>query len=267
MNNNTLLVIVLPGDDVTQHVKEQEASQPPRQTYLGMGLRYDQSSGKILATYAGYLECLTAKDAVTFFVRRNGKRYHPYVGDRVVGIVEERVHNDCGGDVYRVHIGGPHPALLNNLHFDGSTKRNKPQLSPGMLVYARVDRLSGCEDPKLSCQLGPNDGGIPRKDWMTNEAIYGELRGGTAVHIPLALARQLLDPDNATLAELKKSIVFELCIGVNGWLWIHSTRPEYTILIQNAILNSQVMTEPQSRSMVRSLIETVNRNLEDAEND
>ena len=102
---------------------------------------------------------------------------------------------------------------------------------------------------------------------MTNEGTYGELKGGTAAKISLGLARELLDPNNLVLRELSKSIAFEVCIGVNGWLWVHSTRPEYTILIQNAIMNSQVLTEAQVRSMVKSLVQTVNRQIEDMDED
>jgi exosome complex component RRP40 len=125
-------------------------------------------------------------------------------------------------------------------------------------------------DPTLSCQLGPNDAGLnlPRKDWMTNEGTYGELKGGTSQKIPLGLARELLDPRNVVLHELSKSqIPFEVCVGVNGYLWVHSPRPAYTILIQNAILNSQVLTEGQVRGMVKSLVETVNRQIRQAEED
>jgi hypothetical protein len=47
--------------------------------------------------------------------------------------------------------------------------------------------------------------------------------------------------------------------------WVHSPRPEYTILIQNAILNSQVLTEAQVRGMVKALVETVNRQIKEVD--
>ena len=152
-----------------------------------------------------------------------------------------------------------HPALLSNLEFEGSTKRNRPYLKPGAVVYARV--TSTVLDPILSCKLGPKDVGIvSRKDWMTNEGLYGELKGGTLQKIPLGLARELLSPHSVVLAELSK-LPFEVCIGVNGYLWIHSEHPSYTILVSNAIVNSQVLTEEQTRGMVRSLIKTVNQQM------
>jgi len=104
---------------------------------------------------------------------------------------------------------------------------------------------------------------------MTNEGVYGELQGGTLCRIPIGLARELLHPANVVLTELGKAaarktsqLAFEIAIGVNGYLWIHSARPEYTILIQNAILNSQVLTEEQVRGMVQSLLYAVEKKLQ-----
>jgi exosome complex component RRP40 len=186
------------------------------------------------------------------------------VEDRVVGIVQDRVGSDgtTGGDWYRVDIGAAHLALLNNLSFEGATKRNKPHLQTGQLLYARVMDV-GILDPMLSCIPGPHDAGMPRKDWMTNEGCYGELRGGTCCKISTGLAHELLHPDNTVLAELAQSkLAFEVAIGVNGYLWIHSPLPEYTILVQNAIRNSEVLTEEQVRAMVKTLVYTVEKKLQ-----
>ncbi len=254
------LSIVLPGDDVTQMIR-QTTKKPPK---LGAGLRTDDNETiRVLATCAGRLE----QRSNTYYVKQNIQRYRPLQEDRVIGIVEDRVASDgSGGDIYRVNIGGPHPALLSNLSFEGATKRNKPNLVPGMLVYARIESTPPSMDCTLTCTLGTHDAGVPRKDWMTNEGTYGVLTGGTCQKIPLGLARELLYPNNLVLQELSnKSIAFEVCIGVNGFLWVHSSRSEYTILIQNAILNSQVLTETQVRGMVKSLVDTVNRQIRDEE--
>jgi len=258
------LSIVLPGDDVTDKILTTTAKKSSPK--LGTGLRCEIDSNdeneRFFATCAGRLE----HRSNTYYVKQNIQRYRPLQEDRVIGIVEDRVASDgTGGDIYRVNIGGPHPALLNNLSFEGATKRNKPNFSSGSLVYARIETMPPSMDPTISCQLGPHDAGIPRKDWMTNEGTYGELKGGTCRKIPLGLARELLYPRNLVLYELSKSIAFELCIGVNGFLWVHSSRPEYTILILNAIMNSQVLTEAQVRGMVKSLVDTVNRQIEDDE--
>jgi exosome complex component RRP40 len=275
---NNSLIVVLPGDDVTDKILK--SSNPDasnsnsmvsknKKPKLGAGLRVDEND-RVKATTAGRL-CMRPSNN-TYFVKQNLRRYRPMGEDRVICVVEDRVASDgSGGDIYRVNIGGPHPGLLSNLSFEGATKRNKPQLKSGLLLYCRVDStlLRASSDPTLSCMIGPQDGGLPRKDWMTNEGTYGELKGGTVRKIPLGLARELLSPHNVVLNELgtKSKISFEICVGVNGYVWVHSTRPEYTIMIHNAILNSQVMTPGQVRAMVKALTQTVHRQIEQEQDD
>jgi len=249
------LIVVLPGDNVTEHVFSNNESDPKKIPKLGTGLRYDASNQQVYATISGRLE--RRRNKAVYFIKQNLHRYRPALEDRVVGIVEDRMGSDgAGGDVYRINIGASHPATLGNLAFEGATKRNKPSLQAGQLLYARISALhDGRLDPVLSCQLGPHDDGIPRKDWMTNEGCYGELRGGTVCRISTGLARELLDPNSLVLSELANAkLAFEVAIGVNGFLWVHSRLPEYTILIQNAIKNSEVLTEAQVRAMVKSLV-------------
>lgn len=260
------LVIVLPGDNVTEHIdlpSPSDSTDSTKAPKLGTGLRYDEISKKVYATCPGRLE--RHRNKAVYFVKQNLRRYRPSLEDRVVGIVEDRAGSDgAGGDLYRINIGASHPALLSNLQFEGATKRNKPSFQPGQLLYARVSALhSGILDPTLSCINGPHDTGISRKDWMTNEGCYGELRGGTCCKISTGLARELLDPASTVLAELAQAkVAFEVAIGVNGFLWIHSRLPEYTILIQNAVQNSEVLTEEQVRAMVKSLVYTVEKKLQ-----
>ena len=241
----------------------------------------------IFVTTAGRLETRKSGNKTVFFVRPNQKRYQElHAEDRVVGIVEDRLGSDgAGGDLYRVNIGASHPAMLSNLSgFEGATKRNKPHLQPGQVLYARVvapnypvaattkssctihNHGCGIMDPVLSCQLGPHDGNLPRKDWMTSETLYGILKGGTVCRISTGLARSLLHPDSVVLQELataaKPSIPFEIAVGVNGFLWIHSAAPEYTILIQNAIQNAAVLTPAQVRGMVKQLVYTVRKEMQ-----
>ena len=252
----TALAVVLPGDDVTDKITSSH-----KNIKLGIGLRTVPDTKKIYATCAGSLE----QRKNTYYIQQSIRRYRPSLEDRVIGIVEERIGSDgAGGDIHRVNIGGPHPAMLSSLSFEGATKRNKPHLKRGMLLYCRILATPPLSDPTLSCQLGPHDGGLVRKDWMTNEGTYGELQNGTCTKIPLGLARELLNPKSVVLLELaKQSVKFEIATGVNGFVWIHSSHPEYTIMIQNAILNSQVMTEPQIRAMVKTLVQQVNKQIVD----
>ena len=73
-------------------------------------------------------------------------RYIPAVGDNVVGRVVER-HSEN----FVVDIGGPFPAVLNVLAFEGATRRNRPKLGEGDLVYARVVLAHRDLETELSC--------------------------------------------------------------------------------------------------------------------
>lgn len=245
--------VVLPGDNVTHHVDD----DTPK---LGTGLRMDKETKQVYATMAGRLD----RFKNTFFVRPNWRRYRPAVQDRVVGIVQGRVGPDGnGGDYHHLEIGAAHPAILSSLSFEGATKRNRPNLQTGQVVFARVDSLQdGLLEVALSCMLGPHDVGVPRKDWMTNEACYGPLRGGTVCKIATGLARELLKPDCIVLQELAQKWAFEVAVGVNGMVWIHSPTPEQTVAIQNAIQNSEVLSEEQVRAMVKSIVYTAEKQIQ-----
>lgn len=262
------ITIVLPGDDLTSKITVPHSTSSSIKLGNGVVRRNASRSGanleqepSVQATTAGQLE---AKPPGVYFVRQNLKRYYrPALEDRVIGTVIDRLGADgSGGEIFRLDIGGSHAATLSSLAFEGATKRNRPSLQPGQLFYARVAALHPHLDPVLSCQLGPLDVGMPRKDWMTNEGCYGELLGGTVCRITTGLSRELLHPDNVVLQELARKLAFEVAIGVNGFAWIHSPRSEHTTVIQNAIQNSSVMTDEQVRAMVQSLVYAMEKRIQ-----
>lgn len=299
--------VVLPGDDLTEYIlgktkdvlpPQEGKSQITKPKKLGVGLQYDPNTETVRATRAGLLRHRSS----TYFVQSNIKRYIPMVGDRVVGIVEERA-GGLSPDYYSVNIFGPHPARLHQLSFEGAIKRNRPHLDPGDAVYCRVSSMSpqppsssssspqqqqqqemmmmttegqrkSSADVEVSCKAGGDglDGGASRKDWMTDEGTYGQLKGGTIFRTSLGLARELLSPNNVVLDALGRSekdygvnIPFEVAIGSNGAVWVHAERPEFVVLVTNAIQNSEVMTPSQVRGMVKSLIQTVKQSILDSE--
>lgn len=50
-----------------------------------------------------------------------------------------------------VDIGAPMDATLGGLEFDGATKRNKPNLKVGSVVFCRLLEYSKHTGGKLSC--------------------------------------------------------------------------------------------------------------------
>eukprot|EP00979_Chaetoceros_neogracilis_P001522 scaffold261_cov318-Chaetoceros_neogracile.AAC.8 len=269
------VITVLPGDDLshilsntnnkmelsTQNMSSSSnnnSNNNGKPIKLGTGILYDSITKQTTATLAGRLHHRSANNTITYYVIANTKRYIPQLNDRILCIVEERM-----GEYFRVSI--PHSstgsALLSIIAFEGATKRNRPNLKHGDLLYARINTCHIREmEPEITCIVMPGElsGGAAKKDWMTDEGTYGQLKGGSCITVSIGLALELLHPHNVVLEALATAkLPFEICIGVNGLVWVDSERPEYTVLILNAIQNSAVMTEEQVRGMVKSLVQTV----------
>lgn len=84
---------------------------------------------------------------------------------------------------------------------------------------------------------------------------YGELKAGFVFKTSLGLARRLLDPKTLVLRLLGQHVPFETAVGMNGKVWINSAKPTHTILICNAVKNSEFLGAEECRSMVKSLVE------------
>lgn len=134
-------------------------------------------------------------------------QYDPELEDQVLGIILSK-HSDH----YRLDIGSSRSATLPLLGkketyaasivsmsywpstklrlpystaFEGATKRNRPNLSVGDLVFARVVMANKDMKAELSCislQF--------KKDWMTGEALFGPLQDGYDFRCSTALVRR-----------------------------------------------------------------------------
>lgn len=231
--------IVFPGDNITTTV--QEFLGEGRVVRLGAGLRQDKTQG-IVVVKPGKLQFLAPG---RFWVTTNGRRYSAKTGDLVIGAVTERL----GNRGYRVNIRSIGTAMLPSLAFDGASKKNHPDLAVGALVYARVSDANKHIETELTCMA---ESGV-KKDWMTGEAQFGKLVDGTTLECSHSLARSLLDDESVVLMSLAQHVKFEVAIGFNGWVWIDSESPMSTIVITNAILNSEHIPSVQIPTMVEAL--------------
>lgn len=118
-------------------------------------------------------------------------------------------------------------ALLPILAFEMATKKTRPQLTAGQLVYARVCLANKHMDAELEC-VNPATG---KADGL------GPLTGGMLFTLSLGFVRRLLMPKSATeggvvvLEELgKMGLGFETAVGRNGKVWVKSEAVK-TILI------------------------------------
>ena len=229
--------LVLPGDDLTKDIEGIS-----KRVHVGHGVQ-PIGGNRIVASKAGWLQFRTPN---RFWVTNNQRRYVSKLGDSVIGIIVER-----HAEEYRVNIGGSSVAVLPTLAFDGASKRNKPDLHVGDVVYCRICLSVTCMPPELTCCAKE---GERKMDWVTGKSTYGALRDGLPFQCSLGLAARLRDPESVVLNALGKHVPFEIVAGSNGMVWVHSETIASTILITNAIQNSEHLSDSQIRNMVTKLL-------------
>uniref|UniRef100_A0A7S4DH56 Ribosomal RNA-processing protein 40 n=1 Tax=Lotharella globosa TaxID=91324 RepID=A0A7S4DH56_9EUKA len=173
------------------------------------------------------------------------KRYIASAGDWVIGVIVEK-HTEN----FKVDIGEVHPAILPSLSFEGATKRNRPNLDVGTLMYCMVVMANKHMETELSC-ISP----YVKKEWVTGQGLYGQLKDGYAFECPLRLSRSLTNPKCFVLNCLGELLKFEVAVGLNGKVWVNSGSEIETILITNAILNSEFMNDAQTENMIQLLVQ------------
>ncbi|EFN53535.1 hypothetical protein CHLNCDRAFT_59733 [Chlorella variabilis] len=202
---------------------------------IGGGVQQD---GELLvATKAGVLR-REAKGG-KLWVEARQKRYTPSPEDVVIGRITDR-HSEN----YGVDIGGPFRALLPVLAFEGATKRNRPHLQVGDLVYGRVESAHRDLEPVLSCMDGAG-----------KASGFAQLKGGMVIEVSTTHARSLLSrPPAALLSALGRSLQFELAVGLNGRVWLDAPSSSTVILVANAIQSSEFLTAAQQEQLVAALL-------------
>lgn len=233
---------VLPGDVIDP---SNIPSHPKKALNLGPGLRHILPN-TILPTVAGQL--VTDRKKNTIWVEYNGghasfpsmvpftvhkltsmlSQYVPAHGDLVIG----QVHHGAA-DFYYVQLA-PYTsnALLPVLAFEMATKKTRPQLAAGQLVYARVSLANKHMDAELEC-VNPATG---KADGL------GPLTGGMLFTVSLGFARRLLMPKSTTeggvvvLEELGKlGLGFEIAVGRNGKVWVKSEAVKTIVIVGRAL--------------------------------
>ncbi|CAJ1931986.1 unnamed protein product [Sphenostylis stenocarpa] len=224
--------LVFPGDVVLDL-----SSMTNHTIKLGGGLRQDCDA--ISAMKAGILRFSKPNK---YWVENSQKRYVPRVEDSVLGIVV-----DSRSDNFLVDIKGPAIAFLPVLAFEGGTRRNIPKFEIGTLLYLRVVKANPGMNPELSCT-----------DATGKAAEFGTLKEGYMFECTTGLSRRLLSsPPCPVLDALGKKLSFEIAVGLNGRVWVNAASPHTTILVANAIINSETLSGAQQRIMVEKLLQKI----------
>lgn len=226
-----MATILLPSDNVPPEHLSSNKSAPLR---LGPGLRLlseqqpSPSSSPhhvINATQAGLLSTDPKRNAVSILSFPD-HRYIPIPGDLVIA----QIHHSSA-DYFHCMITPQTPhALLAQLAFEGATKKTRPMLKQGDLVYARIlsTGVSAGGEVELTC-VNPATG-------KAEPGGLGPLTGGMVFDVSIGLAARLTKASSSkaehddgvaglvVLDELGAKLEglggFEIAVGRNGKVWV-----------------------------------------------
>lgn len=226
--------VVCPGDHVLR-------LPPAGVVRVGGGLR--QAGEDLVAAQAGVLHSQQGRGP-TLWVEGRQRRYLPSASDPVVGVILAR-----HADNYDVDVRGPAPAALPVLAFENATRRNRPNLKEGDLVYCRVDATNRDMQSTLSCV-----------DAAGAASGFGPLQGGTLVECSTATARALLArPPPPALGMLGRALQFELAVGANGRVWVQAAATATVVTVCAALRACEDKSAAQAEAAVATLLRGTKR--------
>lgn len=149
-------------------------------------------------------------------------------------------------------------ATLPQLAFEGASKKSRPNLQAGSLVYARVSSASKQTEAELECVHGSSG---------RSEGL-GELSKGMLFEIRVGFARRLMmkqTRDDGGIAVLdafaEQGHRFEIAVGRNGRVWVDSERRRLTLSIGRALQETdrRELSVVEQSQLVRQLCKELQR--------
>ncbi|MBN3325282.1 EXOS3 protein, partial [Atractosteus spatula] len=168
----------------------------------------------------------------------NNLQYVPAKGECVIGIVTAK-----SGDVFKVDVGGSEQASLSYLAFEGATKRNRPNVQVGDLVYSQFIIANKDMEPELVC--------IDSSGRANGMGVFGT--GGLLFKVSLGLVRKLLVPQSEIVKDLEKIFPFEMVVGMNGRIWVKARSTQQTLIVANILESCENMTAQQRRTLFKKV--------------
>ncbi|MCJ1440807.1 MAG: exosome non-catalytic core subunit rrp40 [Stictis urceolatum] len=226
MPSSATQTVLLPGDAVPS-ADLPIPSSSSASLKLGPGLSHKPPS-TVVASVAGTLHTDARKHAV--WIENNTGRYIPRPNDLVLAIVTKSLSEsfNCSINPYSP------PATLSHLAFENVSKKTRPQLPAGSLVYARIVSSvahNKFQEPELVC-YNPSSG--------KSEGL-GELKGGMVFDVSLEMSRRLLlgktkdEGGLVVLDVLAKMWPFEAAVGRNGRVWVEANDVRRTLCVGNCL--------------------------------
>lgn len=197
-------IVLLPGD-----VIEETAVPTSQKRRIGVGFKQDIKTNEFTSTVAGTLDVDFRKKSARVAIPHS--RYIPRPGDLVIAQVRSGAQ-----EFFFLYINHYSPqAILPHLAFEGATKKTRPQLKPGDLVYAKVVSANKNMEVEVSC-VNPSTG-------KAEPDGLGPLTGGMLFDVSTGLAERLLKKQGVNVMEELGSRIpggFEVAVGKNGKVWV-----------------------------------------------
>ncbi|RWS01662.1 exosome complex component RRP40-like protein, partial [Dinothrombium tinctorium] len=227
--------VVISGNDITEIIDEAKKSTN-KKLIIGPGIIKQRDS--FFATKCGVLKF--RENPPVFWIDYHQKRYIPVRGERIVGIVVQK-----GGMSVKVDIGTNENAVLSLLAFEGATKRNKPIIQVGDLVFAQVLGVNQNSETELVCVTSKGKrngmGVLPAEGFM--------------IDVPINVCRRLLAPECRLLKNLGTKFKYEIAIGMNGRIWVRATSHQATTFICNTLAEIEYLNDDEIQKRTDSILD------------
>ncbi|PWN43809.1 hypothetical protein IE81DRAFT_311552 [Ceraceosorus guamensis] len=252
--------VVLPGDvSIVPAGPSSLSGETSKQRTIKLGPGLIRSSRtaegssdqvKLKATRMGTFKSVEKAKSVGVWVDAEEGRYTPNPSDSVIGQITSRSQEG-----YVLSISSAHSATLPALSFEGATKRNRPNLNVGTLVYAKIlpNNNSRESEPELTCvnpmtgkaegfgELKVADKEVEEQDERKRSTTMNKEKNvAMCWDISLALARALLTPQHTLLPNLASHFPFEAATGHNGKIWVQAGCVEHLIAFGKVLQKADV---------------------------
>jgi exosome complex component RRP40 len=133
---------------------------------------------------------------------------------------------------------------LSYLAFEGATKKNRPEINVGDLVFCKVILSNPDLEPELVCV-----------DSTGKKGRLGQLFGGLMFPCSINLVRKILSEKSRLLHLLAKETPFEISAGINGRIWLSSKSIRTCILLRDTILKAEHTPNEEMQQLVNKFAE------------